>query len=282
MRSRFGIMACALALGLAHVGEGAKMTNPKERHQMRMASGPKIKVLLAKDIPAALLEVKGDYRVIRTDMGTLLSSGSTGKRFVVHGMKEGIRWGEEYPEVYQIALVPASPNTMMYVNGFQYKGTLFISQGEHNRITIVNDIAIEDYLKSILAYKVESSVAREALSALAITARTEAAFRCFNVESDEVWNVVAKEVGYYGHGVTMGENHVNEIVDLTRNMVMEKPGLNEAGQLFAAGWTRGKNAPSNEKLSIASADEMARRGYDARKILQTYFPNTRLTALDHA
>src|SRR5436853_6343007 len=105
--------------------QGPAMAMPVHKPTHRHAPappGPKIKVLLEKESPSAFLEVKGPYRVMRRDNSNVLSSGKNGKRFVVHALQDGLRWGEEYPDVYQIAVVRLSKDTSILVNEIQYNG----------------------------------------------------------------------------------------------------------------------------------------------------------------
>jgi hypothetical protein len=227
--------------------------------------GPKIKVLLEKDVASAYLEAKGSYRVIRKDSGTVLSTGSVGKRFVAHALQDGLRWGEEYPDVYQICVIPTSSESLLYVNGIQYKGAISIYHVKENRITIVNEVSIESYLKSTLALQYEDVLLKEAMAALVIAARTEAYSRVLNAQSNtRPWDITASEANYYGCGVTQRENGVEEAVDWSRYMVLES--LKHGGPL------------QNVRLDPEKADELAQKGLDAQKILKTAFPHTKIGA----
>ncbi len=237
---------------------GAAATSGSKMQSRPLPEGPKIRVLLEKDIPSALLEVRGGYQVIRRDSGAFLSSGTVGKRFVVHAISDGIRWGEEYPDVYQISILPTSPNTLVSINGIQYKGAISVFHVRDNKIAIVNEVPIEEYLKSTLTIKYEEDLHPEALSAMAIAARTEAYARVLqrNV-SNRPWEITAKEAEYFGRGVTHRHNGIEDAVDGTRFVVLESP---------------------TQKVDLApsKADELANLGLDARKILQASFPNQTL------
>lgn len=225
--------------------------------------GPRIKIMLAKDTTSVLVEAKGKYCVVRKDTGDILSHGAAGKRFVMHALQDGLRWGEEYPDVYQILLLPQSPETVFYVNGIQYKGSLAAYHVRDNRVTVVNEVAIEDYVKSILAIRLEEDMPKEAMAAMAIAARTEAYGRMLGGKGSlRPWDVMADEVGYYGFGVTCQQNGTDEAVDLTRFMVMES--------------TKQPGLIPNPTLSAAKADELAKAGYDAQKILKSSFPHIKM------
>lgn len=225
--------------------------------------GPRIKVLLTKDTNSVLVEAKGKYCVVRKDTGDILSQGSVGKRFVMHALQDGLRWGEEYPDVYQILLLPQSPETVFYVNGIQYKGSLAAYHVRDNRISIVNEVAIEEYIKSILAIRLEEDVSQEAMAAMAIAARTEAYARVVGGKGSlRPWDVIAEDVSYYGFGITCQQNKTDEAVDLTRFMVMES--------------TKQPGPLQNPNLDPTKADELANAGYDAQKILKTSFPHIKM------
>lgn len=240
----------------------ATLSSPKA-YSKSLPSGPKIQVLLEKDANSALLEVKGPYRVIRKDLGSSLSVGRVGKRFFVHAIQDGLRWGEEYPDVYQISIVPRHPNTSVYVDGIQYKGAISIYHVQDNLITVVNEVPIEDFLKSTLALQYDRPLQKEAMRALTIAARTEAYALALQGQSfKRPWEITAQEVGYYGCGVTEQKNGVDEAVDWTRYMVLES---SKTG------------APYRDlHLTRSKAEEMAFQGYDAKKILLSSFPGQKL------
>ncbi|MCC5832988.1 MAG: SpoIID/LytB domain-containing protein [Chlamydiales bacterium] len=245
-----------LPLGAAPVG-GSK------EYAKSLPAGPKIKVLLEKDANSAFLEVRGPYRVVRKDTGEALSSGSIGKRFVVHALADGLRWGEEYPDIYQISVVPTHSDCLVYVDGIQYKGTVSVYHVRNSRITIVNEVPIEDFLKSTLALHYDRPFEREAMCALAIAARTEAYAKVLNGKrSKRPWEVTAQEAGYYGWGVTQQKNGVEAAVDWTRFMVLESSNSGGPAQ--------------SVPLARSKAEELAGRGYDAKKILQSSFPGHKL------
>ncbi len=252
----------------------AKMMNPSKRHEQKIASGPKIRVLLEKETSSALLEVKGEYKVISGETHSLLSSGFTGKRFVIHGMKEGLRWGEEYPDIFQIVLLPQSENTTFFVDGIQYRGAMIVTQGPNYKISIVNEVPIEEFIKSTLSIAVNAHLSLEAMAALVITARTEAYYLATKGDPlSRLWDVDAKGCDYFGHAITFSKS-LDEAISSTRFMVMKKSGSSSEQEIpFAARWSANK---SQSELSLTGAEELALKGYDAKKILKTYFPQAKI------
>src|SRR5690625_2315260 len=125
------LFLCGLLLTLPL---GAALVRAPNTHTKSLPIGPKIRVLLEKDVNSAFLEVKGNYRVVRKDSGSTLSSVNMGKRYVVHALQDGLRWGEEYPDIYQISIIPTHPSALIYVDGIQYKGAVSIYHVRDNRI----------------------------------------------------------------------------------------------------------------------------------------------------
>ncbi len=235
------------------VVEAKKVQPPKPQE-------PTIRVLIAKNVNAALLEVKGPYCVLKEDTKDPLSSGSVGKRFVVQPIDAGLRWGEEYPDVYQISVLPRSSHTMMYVNGMQYKGSLSVYSTPRGEISIVNDVAIEDYLKSTLTAEGDA-LSKEAMASLVIAKRTAAYVLALqNKGTERLYDVAAADTSYYGHGITKQKDGVEELVDNTKHIVL----------------LSGVAPVMNVALTKENAEELASKGYDAKKILKTICPEASL------
>lgn len=249
------LLICGLILS-APLG-ALPMQGPRENNHP-LPEGPKIKVLLESELKSALLEVRGGYRVLRRDTGTILSSGTVGKRFVVHALQDGLRWGEEYPDVYQISILPTHPDTVMLVDGIQYKGAISVYHVQNNQITVVNEVPIEDYLKATLALRFNAPLHKEAMSALVIAARTEAYARSLQGRpNSRPWQITADEANYFGCGVTHQRNKVDEAVDRTRYMILDS--YNQGIQKI--------------NLDSSKVEELANLGLNAKKILQSTFPN---------
>lgn len=245
------IAVCGMlgTIGISTIGhiEAAPKIEHEANKPIKFCNGPTIRVLIGQSLNSALLEVKGPYRVLKYNNGALLSFGISGKRFVVHAIPEGLRWGEEYPDVNQMIVIPDKPETMMYVNGIQYRGAIAVYQ-HRNKIMVVNDVDVEDYVKSILGMQFNSAMSRETMAALAIAARTDTYYKIISHPSD-IWHISAVDANYQGYGVTCRNNGVDEAVDCTKHMVMENVVLPRQDQLpatFATAWTEnsaGKTAP---------------------------------------
>jgi stage II sporulation protein D len=240
--------------------KAVKMQAPLQKN-MTVGEGAYIRVLLEKDASSALLEAKGEYRVINRENGEILSCGSLGKRFVIHALQEGLRWGEEYPGVYRILVAPEDKSTKMFVNGIQYAGSIAVYHSKNNKILVVNEVPIEEYIKSTLNLKYESPLSKEAIAAIAIAARTNA-YALTQNKTKRPWDISASEGDYLGSSLSFKKNFVDEAVDWTRFIVMESK--------------TNDGIITNLHLEAEKAQELADRGLDAKKILQKACPNGKL------
>ncbi|MCC6127892.1 MAG: hypothetical protein IT584_01675 [Chlamydiae bacterium] len=193
-----------------------------------------IHVLLEKDATEALLEVKGPYYIINPHDNIRVASGLLGKRFLVHELESGLKWGEEFPGIHQMVIKPRSEETAIFVNGVQYNGAIAI-YGVSGMINIVNEIDIENYVKSVLAPQLPSCSEAEVMSALAILTRTDAYHRTTR-SNGSFWHVSAEEVGYLGSALIVDSSPMQKAVDSTKHLILvhAEQGKNLP---FATAWT---------------------------------------------
>lgn len=215
---------------------------------------PFIRVLLAKEARGVLLEARGPYRVLHRGNHKVLSTGSSGKRFVSHAMSNGLRWGEEYPGIYAISIVPADSETTFFVDGMQYIGPIHVYATKKGYVNVVNDAPIEEFVRSTLSLKLSTPPSPEACAAMAIGARTNAYSQIyFRKDPHVLWDISAKEAGFLGMGVTMHNNGVDQAVDNTKFIVLED---------------RSGVPMTNISLSLQEAEKLAAKGLDAKRILR--------------
>lgn len=220
-----------------------------------------IKVLLAKNIDEVLLESKGPYVVFDPQDGCKITTSLSGKRFMVKSNPSGIKWGEEYPGIHQIQVVPKNKNSSLLVNGIEYEGAITII-GIKNKINVINAIDVESYLKSTLTPQFQYPLESEVMAAIAISARTTA-YSHVRRNKDAYWHISSEEMSYQGKAAIIPDSHVANAIDRTRNIILV---LSEGGdnKPFAATWTEnsaGKTAPFH---SIYRKDWWApKRGVEA-------------------
>ncbi|MBF5051147.1 hypothetical protein CLAVI_000783 [Candidatus Clavichlamydia salmonicola] len=226
---------------------------------------PEVKVLLHENVTSVLLESKDSYTV--TDSrGTLLSSQSFGKRFVVHSMTDGLRWGEIFPAVSSITITPQQDDSYVFVNGMQYSGVVHVYRVDNHRITVVNELSVDDYLKSSLALKFDQSFSQEALSAYVIAERTKLVEKIKATQGrDLCWHLVSSDEHYLGYAITRRENGVDLAVDWTACMILDRLNTRVALDITV--------------LRLEDMEALAQAGMNAKQILDAFYPDIKLIVL---
>lgn len=219
-----------------------------------LISEPKIRVLLLEESTTALIEAKGMHRVYGD--GELLGAFGQGRRCAAHALYGGIRWGDNYPNVQHLKIEPMEADASLFVNGIQYQGAVHIHKTENHCIVVVNELTIEDYLKSVLSVKYLKEMDKEALSACVILERTALYEQLLANPLQQPWNIVAKDVNYAGYGVTRQAYGVEEAVDWTSRLVLDNP----EGLIIDA-----------DGLLKENIDRFAIEGYNARQILEQFY-----------
>ena len=189
-----------------------------------------IKVLLDKGVDGVLVEVKGAYVVYNPENGKKESSGKNGKRFYLYPHEEGIKWGENFLGIYQLQLFPTSDKTTFLIDGVEYRGAIEIYNIE-NKLSIINEIDVETYLKTILYEQAFLSLPQSVFDAIAITARTDAYYKAL-LNQGAFWHVTKEQVGYHGHALIFQNLSLDHAVDNTKYLVMTYE-----GQPFPVVWT---------------------------------------------
>lgn len=221
---------------------------------------PSIKVLIANSKPGLLLEVRGKYKIYDPHTMEHLSTRFVGKRKYLQALSNGIKWGEEFPGIYQLLIVPDDPRTITLIEGVPYEGSLYIYDVA-GQISVVNDVDIEKYVDSILTAQNQEVVSPESLGALAIANRTQAYYYA-NHPKTQFWAVEAGKAGYQGY---MGRNSsVEKALQTTKYLV-----LTEGDQPFNARW-------EEAKIAAGDTSKLASQGENAVEILKKAFPRASL------
>lgn len=245
---------------------------------------PTIKVLIMHDQPKALLEVKGKYQVYDPHTMKHLTNRVLGKKQYLEPLNSGIRWGEEFPGVHQILIVPDERSTITTVDGKSYMGSLYVYD-IGGSVSIVNELPLEDYLMAILTPAYSQELPAEALAAIAIAARTNAYFASLNLKNN-FWAVDARKVGF--QGITeIRSGPVAQAISTTHNMVLSKTGIYEGITPFPAQWgtLTGNKQPNNDsamaRISLFDVEALAKKGENAAQILGKAFPQSMVVLIQH-
>lgn len=268
------IMPCLIT-----VEAGTKKSNLFKSNQNDAL--PTINVLIVHDKEDVLIDVRGRYKLLDPLHNKHLSSRVLNKAQLVKPMREGLKWGEEFPGLYQIEFIPASSDTQILVEGIEYRGRIQVYD-IGGTISVVNKLPIEEYLVSVLPQQFRQKQPYEVMAALAIMARTDAYFWTLNPKSN-FWAVDARQVGYKGK-IADEQNTFKKAVKDTQYMILTRGDPFEKGATpFAAQWdpTPQKQfnpsvKPAIAEISMSDASEMALKGIHAGEILDKAFPKSKM------
>lgn len=246
------------------------------------ASPPNIRILTLHDVEGANLEVRGKYSLYNPYGNSYISSRFIGKSRKLEALHDGLKWGETFPGLFQLKIVPDEPVTRTIINGKEYAGPIYIYD-IGGSLSIVNEVPIEDYVQSVLVSYQDKHLEPEALSALAIVARTNAYFQSVNPKNT-FWAVDAQKIGFNGRVPVTPS--IEDAIRLTSYMIMSQTGVYEGvATPFAAQFDQLSPGQTKDvrvsKITLEEANEAAQKGEHAAQILAKAFPGTTIMLLQY-
>jgi hypothetical protein len=246
---------------------------------------PGIRILLINDVEGVNLEVKGKYSLFDPYTDSFISSRFVGKSRYVQALRDGLKWGEAFPGLYQIKIKPDEPATVTTIDGKDYIGSIYIYD-IGGTISLVNQIPIEDYVRLVLVEYYNKKLNPEMLSALAIMARTNAYFQAINPKNT-FWAVDSQKIGYEGQAHV--PSPIEEAVQSTRYMIMSRTGVYEGMVTPFLSQIDGKvpggvvkKEIESSKISLEEANALAESGDHAAQILGKAFPGSTIMLMEYS
>jgi len=234
-----------------------------------------LKILIVHNKPGVVLEVKGKYQLYDPNANSHMSTRFVGKRKYIQPLNNGLKWGEEFPGVFQIMILPDDKATTTVVDGIEYKGRIYIYD-IGGSISIVNEISFVEYVKTVLSTRLQQPLPEEALAALAIATRTNAYFLKQHSPS-QFWDIESKQISYQGYALSNPSSLIEQAVKATHNMVMKLssgPFITQWDVVEAANLPNAN--PVDSKITIDQAAMYAHQGEHAAQILKKAYPNAQI------
>lgn len=227
-------------------------------------NGPSIRVQLIQDAEGALVEVKGRYNVYDPKTGKQLDSAFASSSYYMYPTTDGLKWGAEFPGIYQMLIVPDKVDTTVLIAGTEYHGIAYLYQMQ-NVIGAVNETSIEDFVDSILSTHLPASVThKEAIATAAIGLRTEV-LRLMEQSTNPFWDIRARDFGYRGSSVERKEPAFVEALRNTKGLIVLSGSLPVEINWFT---------PASGVFPAEEIQRLAEEGKDARAILEKLFPSS--------
>lgn len=274
------LLICAYVPG---VDAAINLSEFIESFKRKSPLNPKsIRLLIVHDKPGVLVEVKGRYKLYDPRTMEYISTRFHGKRKYIQPVNDGLKWGEQFPGIYQLLIVPDSNATTTLVDGIEYEGLVYIYD-IGGAISVVNELDYDHYLSAILPSLVKENLSDEALAALVIAARTNVMYHALNAKNN-FWAIDAAQSGYMGHAIVRPSQEIIHKIAATRNMVMSRD--EEIGQIkpFPAQWvefTKTKDNVALASISLKEAQELAKKGQNASQILKKAFPESHVLLIQN-
>ncbi len=233
---------------------------------------PLIRVEMMTDAEGAMIEVKGAHNIYDPRTGKKLESAYAGSSYYMYPTAEGLKWGQEFPGMFQLLLVPDLASTSIFLAGTQLRGMLSCYQMEGS-IGFVNELSIEDFINSIASSEIpQSTHSKEALAALAIILRGDALYQSKHPANKQFWDIKADDCGYKGYAVLRQDISFIDAMKNTDGMVLARFAEGETSSLVEITHFSKENIAKR----AAECEQLATQGKDAKEILQEMFPNYRI------
>jgi stage II sporulation protein D len=135
-----------------------------------------IRVAIVRDAREINLSIDGPYNFIDLDASKVIGTGHHLVKARVRLLDKGIFMGVNvYPATH--LLIKPTKDSSVVINNHNFRGDILLIRTANNRITVINSIDIEDYIKGVLYHEVSHHWAMEALKAQAVATRTYALYK---------------------------------------------------------------------------------------------------------
>lgn len=247
---------------------------PKVLNNVRnMPKRPIIRVLLASHKPSFQIEVKGAHNVYDPYNGKKVEAAFLSSSYEMRPTSDGIVWGQSFPGVYQVVIVPDTADGVVIVDGIQYGGAVAFYQVE-NALSAVNWISLEDFTSSLVSVTMtpREREPKEALAAMIIALRS-LAFNQILHSTNQFWDVRADACGYKGRAIMRLDIPFQEAMHSTKNIILEPKASEKKGV------TLSDIEQLKKEIPYQQATELAEQGHDAAVILEKFMPNQQLQSV---
>jgi len=233
-----------------------------------MPEKPTVKVLLAKEREVLNVEVQGAHNIYDPLSGTKLESAFMGSSYYMYPTTDGVKWGQEFPGVYQLLIVPDEPSsTGVTVNGTTYGGVVAFYQVK-DRLAAVNWISLEEFTSSLLSslFLPREGDQREALASYAVIIRSKT-YENMLVPGNKFWDLQGEVCGYKGRSTIRLDEAFVQAMQGSKLVVMSPKEESD-------GLTKEMLADMLQTMPFEKVVALAQDGQTARHILKRFYPNT--------
>jgi len=177
---------------------------------------PRVRVAITRSSEAVRISSDSPFHVFDGEGRALFQ----GKRLIdtaVRASKQGVYIGSQ--NFTRTPVIVDVGDGKLRMGQRSYRDSLEFFQAPNGRLLVINEVALDDYLKGVLPLEANPGWKAESLKAQAVASRTYALFKIIQnrAESYAVSDDVASQV--YG-GMTHEKPTTNQAVDLTRGEIL--------------------------------------------------------------
>lgn len=190
------------------------------RQQRRNQAKGGVRIFLDENRDENSLKVEGGYGIYDPARNMRITGGVMTKTMPLIADKEGLSWGEIFPDLYQMTIVPEGHEEGFYLNDRYYLGVLYAYLIE-GKLALVNELTLDDFALAITSQEMSNGdLEKEALASLAICARSFAlAGRQQHKEAQ--WHLEARRVGFKGFKNRSSLEEARSALVKTRDLILQ-------------------------------------------------------------
>ena len=176
-----------------------------------------LRVSIRQDVVSLSVRVNGPYEIIDSLSGNVLSQGKSMSASVLAG-QDGILVGSlvcNTPKVF----IKSTSDDPIIIDGRQFRGNIQLVKNDKLRLSVINFIEMEDYIKGVLYHEASHYWPMEALKAQAIICRTFAIYQSQENASKE-YDVTSDVYSQVYGGRTSERYRTSEAVDETQGAIL--------------------------------------------------------------
>jgi len=177
----------------------------------------RVRVAIVRDARELDLAIHGSYRLREVPSGKVIAQGAYLVKSKVRLLNRGILIGLNVYPSKRLTIEP-SRDASIIIDERPFRGEVAFIRTPDNRITVVNNVNVEDYIKGVLYHEVSHRWPMEALKAQAVAARTYALYSISAADKPyDVTNDIYSQV----YGGRDSERYRTDLaVDHTRGQVL--------------------------------------------------------------
>ncbi len=217
---RFLVLSALVLWSSSLRAEGMDQTAYTFRqHRLNRVQGG-IRLYLDANDQESILRIEGGYGIYDPATKRRVTGGLMSKSFCLKADQEGLCWGEAFPDLYQMTIVPEGQERGFYLQNRFYPGILHVYLID-KEVKLINEMPLEDFALAICSEVEETSALEdETRASLTICARTQAlAFSA--LRHDCYWHSEARRAGYRGTKNSLQFERARKAQIKTRDLVLE-------------------------------------------------------------